>query len=164
MAGSEAGLSHGDEETLDGVSVTMTATSLVVVLLGAATVHAARGLGYGTLAEPAPGLWPLVLGAVLILLGLLLLLVDLHLAPEPFTRRSWRPAVAVAVCGAYVETFLALGPSLPTFIFMFCWLRWLSARSWRSALVVSAAVAAALYFIFVVALGISLPTDMLLGR
>ena len=163
MAGSEAGLAD-EEETLQGVSPTMTATSLVVVLLGAATVHAARRLGHGTLAEPGPGLWPLVLGVVLILLGLLLVFVDRHLAPEPFTSRSWRPAVAVVVCGAFVEAFLALGPSLPTFVFMFCWLRWLSTRSWRSALVISTAVAAVLYAIFVVALGISLPADFLLGQ
>lgn len=163
MASSDSDLGEVETPRLDTTSVTMTVTSLLIVLLGAVTVRAARALGIGSLVEPGPGLWPLILGMVLISLGLVLLVVDRRLAPEPFTSRSWRPAVAVVGCSAYVESFLALGPTLPTFVLLACWLRFLSERSWRSALLVSGMATVALYLVFVEALQLSLPTDVLLG-
>lgn len=142
--------------------VAMTVTALVVVTMGAAALWASSGLGWGELSQPGPGFWPAALGSALVVLGLCMLVFQRRLSAEPFTGTSWRVLAGVGAVMAFVELFAAVGPTLPTFLFMLVWLRWLSGRSWPSSIAISLATAGALYAIFVLALDISFPHDPLL--
>jgi putative tricarboxylic transport membrane protein len=132
--------------------------ALVVVVLGAAAGFLAYGYGLGSLRRPGPGLWPLVVSALIVVLGVVLLVAGRTLDDaEKFTRSS----LLVLAGGA---TFLGLGVLLPTIGFEIpsvllgiVWLRFLGGESWRSTVVVSLATTAAFYVLFLYALKIPLP-------
>lgn len=132
--------------------------ALVVVALGATAGFLAYGYGLGSLRRPGPGLWPLVVSALIVVLGVVLLVAGRTLDDaEKFTRSS----LLVLAGGA---TFLGLGVLLPTIGFEIpsvllgiVWLRFLGGESWRSTVVVSLATTAAFYVLFLYALKIPLP-------
>lgn len=142
--------------------LSMAATAIGVAAMGTATVWAGGSLGRGDLAEPGPGFWPTILGTALVVFGLLMLVLEFQLPAEPLTRRSWYVLAAVAACLVFVKLFAALGPTVPTFLLLLVWLKWLSRRSWSSSVVIAAAITLALYAVFVIALDISLPGDLLM--
>ena len=118
----------------------------------------AYGYGLGSLQRPGPGLWPMVVSVVIVVLSVALLLVGRGLTDsEAFTRSSVLPLVGVA-------TFIALGFMIPTIGFeipslLLCvvWLRFLGGESWRSTIAVSIGTVAAFYALFLYGLRIPLP-------
>jgi putative tricarboxylic transport membrane protein len=139
----------------------MVATALFITLLGAATLWAGDRLGVGALVEPGAGMWPMILGGALVILGLAMLALESNVPAEPLTDRSWLVLVALAVVAAFVWLFAQVGPTVSTFLFMLVWLKLLSGNSWRVTVLVALGSTAALYAIFVLGLSISFPDDLL---
>jgi hypothetical protein len=147
-----------DERPPAGGPAYQVVASLVVLAVGVAAAALAYGYGLGTLRQPGPGLWPLVVSVLIIALGVVLLVVGRGLDDaEKFTRAS----LLVLVGGA---TFVALGLLLPVVGFEIpavllgiVWLRFLGGESWRSTIVISVATTAAFYLLFLYALSIPLP-------
>ena len=129
--------------------------SLAVGLVGAVL---AQGYGLGSLSRPGPGLWPMVVSVVIVVLSLALLLVGRGLDDsEQFSRASVLPLVGVATFIALAFLIPTLGFELPALGLCVVWLRFLGGESWRSTIVVSLGTVAAFYALFLYGLRIPLP-------
>jgi len=147
-----------EERPPQGGPVYQVVAALVVLSFGIAAGVLSYGYGLGSLRRPGPGLWPFLVAALIVVLGVVLLAVGRDLDDaEKFTRASY----LVLVGGA---TFVGLGLLLPTIGFEIpavllgiVWLRFLGGESWRSTIVISVLTTAAFYLLFLYALSIPLP-------
>ena len=138
--------------------VTNVVIALVVIALGVASLLGSWTLGIGAASQPGPGTWPLVVSVVLVALGVALFLLArrTHDA-ERFTRASWLVLVGLATMVGFVAVIPVIGFEIPSALLMFVWLRFLGGESWRLSAVLSPAVVAVFYLIFVVALSVPIP-------
>jgi hypothetical protein len=129
---------------------------VVALATGIAAAFGARDLGVGSLSDPGPGLWPLIVSGVLILSG-----VAVGLRPgdgaEPIGRDAWAVAVACLSLVAYTVVIRAVGFELPTLVLLAFWLRVLGGEPWPTTIAVSVGITAAVYVVFILALGVALP-------
>jgi hypothetical protein len=118
---------------------------------------AARGYSLGAAGKMGPGYFPLLLGGVLALLGVVLIARSIVLDGEPLPRFHVLPlaVIAVAVClfGALIEPF-GLVVALAVLAMLSAWagpqFRWLEAAALTAVLIVFS------IGVFVYALGLSL--------
>jgi hypothetical protein len=118
---------------------------------------AARGYSLGAAGKMGPGYFPLLLGGVLALLGVVLIARSIVLDGEPLPRFHILPlaVIAVAVClfGVLIEPF-GLVIALAVLTMLSAWagpqFRWLEAAALTAALIVFS------IGVFVYALGLSL--------
>lgn len=111
---------------------------------------------------PGPGLAPALLGMALCGLGLAVAVLSLVRPPtSKGSDFSWAAGKALAMMAVGVAAFETVG-FLPTiFLYMFAFI-WLVGREpWPRALAFSAAMSAALWLLFVKALGVGLPAGLL---
>ncbi|MCZ2839337.1 tripartite tricarboxylate transporter TctB family protein [Modestobacter sp. VKM Ac-2985] len=140
-----------------GPATNMVVAALVVVL-GAATVVGALALGAGTARTPGPGLWPLLLGLLLVVLGIGLVATARRTTDtEQFTRSSWLVLAGLATMLVFVALIGTIGFEIPAALLAFVWLRFLGGESWRTSAIVSIAVVVAFYLVFVAALSVPIP-------
>lgn len=137
-------------------------TAAVPFVLGAAAVGASWELGAGSLTEPGPGLWPMLVGSS-IMLGSVAVLVT-GSDGERFVRRSWHVLVAVVALAAFVALFRMVGFVLPCLLLLAFWLRWISMESWRMTIAVTVVATIVLYVLFEILLGVPFPFDIVTGR
>ena len=132
--------------------------ALLVVALGVACVAASWALGVGTASAPGSGTWPALVSIVLVALGVALLLLArrTHDA-ERFTGASWLVLAGLATMIGFLALIPVIGFEIPSALLMFVWLRFLGGESWRMSALLSPAVVAAFYLIFVVALSVPIP-------
>lgn len=134
------------------------ASSLVVLAVGIAAAALSIAMGLGTPDKPQPGLWPFVISTVMVALGLFQLIAGRHNRDaEKFTRMSAAPLTGLVTLAAMVSLMPLIGFELPALVLCIIWMRFLGGETWRSTLVVSAAVVIAFYAIFVLALNTSVP-------
>ena len=76
---------------------------------------------------------------------------------ERFTRSSLLVLAAVVSMAAFVASIATIGFEIPTALLAFIWLRLLGRESWRTSVVLSLAVTAAFYLLFVAALDVTIP-------
>jgi hypothetical protein len=120
-------------------------------------ILAARGYSLGAAGKMGPGYFPLLLGGVLALLGVVLIARSIVLDGEPLPRFHILPlaVIAVAVClfGALIEPF-GLVVALAVLAMLSAWagpqFRWLEAAALTAVLIVFS------IGVFVYALGLSL--------
>jgi hypothetical protein len=120
-------------------------------------ILAARGYSLGAAGKMGPGYFPLLLGGVLALLGVVLIARSIVLDGEPLPRFHILPlaVIAVAVClfGVLIEPF-GLVTALAVLTMLSAWagpqFRWLEAAALTAALIVFS------IGVFVYALGLSL--------
>jgi putative tricarboxylic transport membrane protein len=120
-------------------------------------ILAARGYSLGAAGKMGPGYFPLLLGGVLALLGVVLIARSIVLDGEPLPRFHVLPlaVIAVAVClfGALIEPF-GLVVALAVLAMLSAWagpqFRWLEAAALTAVLIVFS------IGVFVYALGLSL--------
>ena len=129
---------------------------LVALTVGLAAAFGARDLGIGSLTNPGPGLWPLVVSAVLVITGAA---VAVRPGDEAATigRDAWAVVVACVSLVAYTAVIGVVGFELPTAILLAFWLRVLGGEPWRTTVVVSVGVTVVAYVVFILALGVALP-------
>ncbi|MGY1637476.1 tripartite tricarboxylate transporter TctB family protein [Geodermatophilus sp. SYSU D00742] len=132
--------------------------ALVVVALGAATIAGALTLDVGSAATPAAGMWPLLIGGLLVVLGLALLPLARRTADaERFTGASWLVVAGLASMLVFVALISVIGFEIPALLLMFVWLRFLGHESWRLSVITSLAVVVGFYLVFVAALSVPIP-------
>lgn len=138
--------------------VTNVVVALLVTGLGLAGVAGSLALGAGSLGEPGPGTWPLVVSSAIALLGLVLLLqVRTTADTERFGSASWIVVPAVATLVPFAYLIEVVGFEIPAAVLAFVWLKVLGREPWRTSLVGALAMTGAFYLIFVVALRVSIP-------
>lgn len=135
---------------------------VVILLLGVAICATAISMGVGSLSHPGPGLWPLVAGVGFVGFTVYLLVAERDTEAEAFTNNSWKIPIAAASLVVFTLMLAYLGLTIPVFVLLVIWLRVLGdERVWLSVLL-AACGSAALYLLFVVALAVAFPPDLLL--
>jgi putative tricarboxylic transport membrane protein len=129
---------------------------LAALALGIAAALGARSLGVGSLTDPGPGLWPLIVSAVLVITGAVVAIRPGEGA-EAINRDAWSVVVACLSLVAYTAVIDVVGFELPTIVLLAFWLRVLGGEPWRTTVTVSLGVTVAVYAVFILALGVALP-------
>jgi putative tricarboxylic transport membrane protein len=140
-------------------------------IFGMAVSAVSIKLRIGTLRSPGPGFVAFLSGAMLGLLGLVLMLSSFlkglkndkdEKAVEIFGKLNWRRIImVVAVLWAYILLFQPLGFILSTFLFFFSMLySFTKPQKWLMPLVISACTAILGYFLFSTCLGVQLPAGI----
>ena len=138
--------------------VTTLVTAAIVVVLGGAAVAGALNLGVGSASAPGPGMWPVLVGAALVVLGgVLAARARSTEDAERFTRTGLLVLAATATMVVFVAVVGVIGFEIPSALLAFVWLRFLGRESWRLSAIVSVAATAAFYLLFVGALGVTIP-------
>jgi putative tricarboxylic transport membrane protein len=129
---------------------------LSAVAVGIAAALGARDLGVGSLTDPGPGLWPLVVSAVLVITGAVVAVRPGDDA-EAIGRDAWTVVVACLSLVAYTTVIRVVGFELPTIVLLAFWMRVFGGEPWRTTVAVSVGVTVAVYVVFILALGVALP-------
>jgi putative tricarboxylic transport membrane protein len=133
-------------------------TAVAVVALGIGTLIGSAELGIGTASKPGSGTWPMIVSIVTILLGLGLLAVARRSHDgERFAKASLLVLVGLATMIVFVVLLPIIGFEIPAALLCFVWLRFLGGEGWRLSTVLSIALVAAFYLIFVGALSVPIP-------
>lgn len=136
----------------------------LLVTIGVATLfHTQMGdMKVGSLTEPGPGFWPRVLILGIILLSLLGFVADLKDGIEPFELPGTvRVLGGFAALAAFVLVFESTGMILAGIVFLMLWLKGLNGESWRLSLMLAAITPLLTYLLFVEALGVRFPEDLI---
>lgn len=134
------------------------AAALVTLGLGVLGIVVSVALGVGSPAEPGPGMWPLVISITLAVLSLAQVVVGRAGGDgEKFTRHSWYPVVGLATLIVLVALLPVVGFEIPSLLLCLVWTKFLGGETWRAAILTSVVTVAALYGIFVGALGTNVP-------
>lgn len=160
LAELEAEVAHELEEQRPppGGPAYQTVAALVTLAVGVLGAVLAYGYGLGSLRRPGPGLWPLAVSVVIVLLSLLLLVISRGFTDsERFTRASILPLVGLATFVVLGFSIPVIGFEIPALAVCIVWLRFLGGESWRSTIVVSVCTVAAFYTLFLYGLRIPLP-------
>ncbi|MEV0806637.1 tripartite tricarboxylate transporter TctB family protein [Micromonospora sp. NPDC050200] len=146
------------EELPPGGPVLATVAGVVPVLTGLVAFWLARGLGLGTLTDPGPGLWPTIVAVLLVVSGAAIVARARRTTDtEAFTRGTGVVLVGAASLALYAFLFELVGFEIPTVLVLVLWLRFFGRESWRTTALVSLLTTAALYALFITALGVPLP-------
>lgn len=129
---------------------------LAPLALGIAAALGARDLGLGSLTDPGPGLWPLVVSGVVVIAGAAVA-VRPGEGAEAIGREAWTVVIACATLVAYTAVIGVAGFELPTVVLLAFWLRLFGGESWRMTVAVSVGATAVVYAVFILALGVALP-------
>jgi putative tricarboxylic transport membrane protein len=130
----------------------------IPVALGLVTLWYARGLGFGRLGDPGPGLWPSIVAVLLVLAGAAIAArARVARDTEAFTRGTATVVVGAASLAVYTYLFELVGFEIPTVLLLALWLRFLGGESWRVTAMVSVLATAGAYALFITGLGVPLP-------
>ena len=132
------------------------AAGLAALALGIAVAIGARDLGLGSLTDPGPGLWPLVVSGVLVIAGAAVA-VRPGEGAEAIGREAGTVVLGCATLVAYAAVIGVVGFELPTVVLLAFWLRVFGGESWRMTVAVSVGATAVVYAVFILALGVALP-------
>jgi putative tricarboxylic transport membrane protein len=144
-------------------SVRHLATGGVPLAVGVAAGWASLQLPLGSLTQPGPGLWPLVVSTGLIGSAALVLAAP-EGEHEPFSRQSLPIVAALGGLVLFTALFAQLGFVLPAALLLAAWLRYISKESWKVTAAVTLTAVAVLYVFFVLVLDVPFPFDLVTGR
>jgi hypothetical protein len=134
------------------------AAAVTSAALGIAGLAMSVAMGLGTPAKPEPGLWPFIISLVMVAMSVALLAFGRRkLDAEAFSSSSWQVAAGVGTLVGFVLVVGVAGFEIPALLLTFIWLRFLGKETWRMSVLLSFAVTAAFYLIFVVALNVPIP-------
>jgi putative tricarboxylic transport membrane protein len=136
---------------------------LVLLLFGIAAMLGARDLSLEQLDAPGPGLWPFIVAGLLTLTALVLLFIDDPADYEPWTRGTAGIALGLISLGAFIVLFQQIGFLVPAVLMLLIWLRLFAREPWRWAVPLAVLGAVAFHLVFVEALGVPFPDDIVLG-
>ncbi|MBN1091303.1 tripartite tricarboxylate transporter TctB family protein [Blastococcus sp. TML/M2B] len=136
---------------------------LVLLLLGIAAMLMARDLTLGEFRSPGPGLWPFLCATLLALTALVLLVVDDPEDYEPWTRGTVGIGLGLVSLAVFIVLFQEIGFLVPAVLMLLVWLRLFAREPWRWALPLAVIGAVVFHLVFVEALGVPFPDDIVLG-
>ncbi len=135
--------------------------AVIPLLIGVFLVVRSYQLSLGSFTQPEPGLWPFLVGVVLVVSSGVLLFTERSGEDyERFTGRVLYIGLGLASLGAFIVGFAYLGFILPAFLTLAFWLRFLGDESWGMTLGLSALFTAVFYVLFVSLLEVPFPDDV----
>ncbi|MEU6642313.1 tripartite tricarboxylate transporter TctB family protein [Saccharomonospora sp. NPDC046836] len=130
----------------------------VPLAVGAIAAVLSWQLGIGDLADPGPGLWPLIVSVAMVVVSAVLIVQSAPTGEEErFGRESLVVGVGVLSLLGYAFLFELVGFEIPTVALLVLWLKVLGRESWRVTIAVSLVASTAIYLLFIAGLGVSLP-------
>ena len=136
---------------------------LVLLVFGAVAMLRARELSLGQLDAPGPGLWPFIVAGLLTLTALVLLFIDDPADYEPWTRGTAGIALGLVSLGVFIVLFQEIGFLVPAVLMLLFWLRLFAREPWKWAVPLAVIGAVVFHLVFVEALGVPFPDDIVLG-
>jgi putative tricarboxylic transport membrane protein len=136
---------------------------LVLLLFGVVAMLQARDLSLGELSAPGPGLWPFIVAGLLTLTAFVLLFIDDPADYEPWTRGTAGIALGLVSLGVFIVLFEQIGFLVPAVLMLLIWLRLFAREPWRWAVPLAVIGAVVFHLVFVEALGVPFPDDIVLG-
>ena len=139
---------------------------VAALLLSLAYMWIAFGYERGTLAQPGPGLYPQLVGVLLVIASICSLVTEMrNPAPRgvvlPKGRDLGRVISVTAGAGAYVALLNYAGHLLSSILVVFIVLHTMGMTSWPMKIGVTIAIALGSYYLFDVVLMVSLPRGIL---
>jgi len=134
-------------------------SSLVVLALSVTGMVISLGLGLGTPAAPAAGMWPFIITLIAAVMSVVQIIVGRTGGKdgEKFSSMSWYAVIGFATLILMVVLMPLIGFEIPSLLLCFVWMRWLGGERWRSATIYSILIVGAFYAIFIAALGTTIP-------
>jgi putative tricarboxylic transport membrane protein len=143
-------------------------SSIALCLTGLAFLCGGLRLGFGSLSTPGPGFMPIIVGAALSSLSIILVALTLIAGPsqERVTfwqeKTSWRKVLSGLLSLILYLLFLnPMGYLITTSLFLIYLLRFVGKRRWSSSVLVGLLACVASYFVFKVVLEVRLPAGMI---
>lgn len=136
---------------------------VVLLLFGIFAMLQARDLSLGEFRSPGPGLWPFMVATLFTLTTVILLFIDDPADYEPWTRGTVGIALGLVSLGVFILLFQAIGFTIPAALMLLVWLRLFAREPWRLAVPLALIGALVFHLVFVEALGVPFPDDILLG-
>ena len=147
-----------DERPPAGGPAYQIVSALVLLAFGLWAGYRAYSYGLGSLRRPGPGLWPFAVSVMIVGLAVMLLVVGRYLDDaEKFTKASLLVLVGGATFVGLAVLLPSIGFEIPAVLLCIIWLRFLGGETWRSTIVISVAMTAAFYVLFLYGLKIPLP-------
>lgn len=137
------------------------AAAVTFLLIGGGNVYLALDLSRGTLAEPGPGLFPLLVGTLMCAASLLCLwpaIAESNAARFALRGNAARLTALVAVFALFIYLLPRVGFILPSMLLQAVTLQIFGMRGLWRRLAVAAAITAAAVLIFETLLGVRFPT------
>ena len=139
------------------------APGAIGVVVGLVYLREAGAYDAGTAARPGPGMFPLLLGMVFILLSVLAIVTEHRhpsLALQPVGPNTWRVPVILLAMLAYIVMLKPLGFVVAASFLCAITMRILKSRPWPVILTFSVGASLALYFLFT-SLDVPVPAGIL---
>jgi putative tricarboxylic transport membrane protein len=136
---------------------------LILLLFGLAAMLQARDLSLGELSAPGPGLWPFICASLLSLTALVLLFIDDPADYEPWTRGTVGIGLGLLSLAVFIVLFERIGFLVPAVLMLLIWLRLFAREPWKWAVPLAVIGAVVFHLLFVEALGVPFPDDIVLG-
>ncbi len=134
------------------------AAAVVVAALGLFGLLGSLGLGIGQASAPGPGTWPAVVSATMVVLAVGLgLTASQNQDAERFSGTSWLVVLGLATMVGFALSVEHVGFEIPAALLAFVWLKVIGREGWRTSVIISVALTAAFYLIFILALGTPIP-------
>ncbi|MET3174631.1 UNVERIFIED_ORG: putative tricarboxylic transport membrane protein [Arthrobacter sp. UYCu721] len=142
------------------------AVTLAIMAVSSAVLVISLGYRVGNATAPGPGLWPAAIAAVVLVLCVVLIFSP-HLdadSNERLENRQWRLlAFAIIPLLLFVPIMLVAGAPIASVLLAFYSLKVLHGRPTMYSVLWAAILTVAVYLIFILGLGISLPVGLIFG-
>lgn len=136
---------------------------VILLVVGVAAMIGAYQLSLGQLNNPGPGLWPFIVAVFLAVTAGVLFFIQDPSECEQWNRRALRIAVGLASLGLFILLFQMIGFLIPAFLMLALWLKTFGDEPWRLAVPLAVAGAVVMHLLFVVALGVPFPRDIVVS-
>lgn len=130
---------------------------LVPLAAGTACVLLSAQLPLGTATRPGPGLWPLLCGLLTVGAAVLAWRTPPAEGEQRFSRQSVWPLLAAVSLVGFTVAMPLVGFEVALAVLLAVWLKLLGGEGWVLSVAVALSSTAALYLLFVTALGVQIP-------
>ncbi len=131
---------------------------VIPLIIGVFVICYSYLLSLGSLTQPGPGLWPFVVGVVILLSSIALLVVERDGEDyERFTSRTRLVGLGLISLGLFVLLIEWTGFTISSLLLLAFWLRFLGKESWRSTIGISVLSTAGFHLLFIELLGVPFP-------
>ena len=132
--------------------------AVIPLLFGVTAVIGSLQLGVGEFTDPGPGMWPLIISAIVVACSLALLIGGKRFwDAEAFSMTSLRVLYATLSLIAFAVVLPYIGFEIATVVLLFFWMKVLGRERWLISIILPVVVTAAFWLLFVLLLRIPLP-------
>ena len=128
------------------------------LVVGTAVLVMSVQMGVGGPRDPGAGLWPMVTSLAIIICAIILLVTERDESDyEKYTRGAAKNLLGVLSLVLFVILLQNAGVEIATLLLSAFWLKYLGGESWRTTVVLSLAITAVAYLLFITLLGAPIP-------